>query len=370
MATNKKLKVGIIGCGNILYAYVNGCKQFEILDLVACADIDPAKAEAAVKEFGIPQAVSTNALLSDPTIDLVINLTIPAAHAEITLAAIQAGKHVHSEKPLAITRKDGQAILQAAKEQGVRVSCAPDTFLGGGLQTARKLIDDGTIGRPVAAVAFMMGHGPEHWHPNPDFFYEVGAGPVFDMGPYYLTALVHLLGPVKRVTASTTSAFEEREITNPDNRTGEMIPVEVSTHATGILDFASGAVGTLVFSWDVWKTNLPRIEIYGTEGSMIIPDPNTFKGPVQVQKGRDGDWEDVPITYPEDVWRGIGAADMAHAIASGRAHRASGDLAYHVLDLMHALDDASQKGAHIPIEAGFEQPALLPLDLPPGVLDD
>lgn len=370
MDASRRLKVGIIGCGNILKAYVNGCRQFAILDLVACADIDHAKAEAAAKEHGIPQALSTNALLSDPAIDLVINLTIPAAHAEVSLAAIRANKHVHSEKPLAITREEGQAILQAAKEQGVRVGCAPDTFLGGGLQTARKLIDDGAIGRPVAAVAFMMAHGPEHWHPNPDFFYEVGAGPVFDMGPYYLTALVHLLGPVKRVTASTTAAFKKREITNPNNRTGEMIPVEVSTHAAGILDFASGAVGTLIFSWDVWKTNLPRIEIYGTEGSLIVPDPNTFKGPVQIQVGRDGDWQVVPIEYPEDIWRGIGAADMAHALVSGRAHRASGDLAYHVLDLMHALDDASQKGAHIRIETALKQPPLLPLGLPPGVLDD
>jgi predicted dehydrogenase len=364
------MKVGIIGCGNILKAYVNGCHQFEILDLVACADIDHAKAEAAVKELGISQAISSNALLIDPSIDLVINLTVPAVHAEVSLAAIRAGKHVYSEKPLAITREDGRAILQAARAQGVRVGCAPDTFLGGGLQTARKLIDDGAIGRPVAAVAFMMSHGPEHWHPNPDFFYLVGAGPVFDLGPYYLTALVHLLGPVKRVTASTTAAFEEREITNPNRRTGEMIPVEVSTHAAGILDFASGAVGTLVLSWDVWKTNLPRIEIYGTEGSMVVPDPNTFKGPVKIQTGRDGEWQEVPIEYPEDIWRGIGTADMAHAIRSGRAHRASGDLAYHVLDLMQALDEASQKGAHIQIETELNQPAPLPVGLPPGVLDD
>ena len=369
MEINKRLNVGIIGCGNILHAYVKGCNQFTILNLVACADIDQAKAAAAAEQFAI-KAVPVADLLADPSVDLIINLTIPAAHAEVSLAAIAAGKHVHSEKPLANTREDGLAILAAAKKQGVRVSCAPDTFLGGGLQTARKLIEEGAIGRPVAAVAFMTGHGPEHWHPNPDFFYDIGAGPVFDMGPYYLTALVHLLGPVKRVTSSTTIAFPEREITNPNNRTGEKIPVYVPTHTTGILDFASGAVGTLIFSWDVWKTNLPLIEIYGTEGSMIVPDPNTFKGPVKIQKGREGEWEEVAIAYPEDIWRGIGAADMAHAIHSERDHRTSGDLAYHVLDLMHALTDASDSDQHILVESSCKQPALLPEGLPEGLLDD
>jgi predicted dehydrogenase len=369
VATNNPLNIGIIGCGNILPAYVKGCAQFDILNLVACADIDQMKADAAAEKFGI-KAVSVDALLADPSIDLVINLTIPAAHAEVSLAAIAAGKHIHSEKPLAITREDGQTILEVAKEKGVRVSCAPDTFLGGGLQTARKLIEEGDIGRPVAAVAFMTGHGPEHWHPNPDFFYEVGAGPVFDMGPYYLTALVHLLGPVKRVTASTSIAFPEREITNPNNRTGEKIPVHAPTHTTGILDHESGATATLIFSWDVWKTNLPLIEIYGTEGSLIVPDPNTFKGPVKIQKGRDGEWEEVEIVYPEDIYRSIGAADMAHAIQSGRSHRSSGDLAYHVLDLMHALNDASDSGKHVMVESGCEQPALLPEGLSPGLLDD
>jgi predicted dehydrogenase len=363
-----KIPIGIIGCGNIFNAYIKGCRTFPILDLVACADIAPARAEAKAAEFGL-NALSVDGLLADPDIRIVVNLTIPAAHAEVGLAAIAAGKHVHSEKPFATTRGDGQRMLAAAAAKGLLTGCAPDTFMGGGLQTCRKLIDDGWIGRPVAATAFMLGHGMEHWHPNPEFFFKPGAGPMFDMGPYYLTALVSLLGPVARTTASAQITFPERLVTSQPNY-GQRIKVETPTHVAGVLDFASGAVGTLITSFDVWSHSLPRIEIYGSEGSLSVPDPNTFGGPVRVRRAGAQEWSDVPLThgYTENM-RGIGVADMAHALAYGRQHRASGALAYHVLDLMQSFLDASAAGRHVAIESACSRPAALPVGLMAGELD-
>jgi predicted dehydrogenase len=363
-----KVNVGIIGCGNIFPAYVRGCRAFDILDIVACADIDVSRAEARAVEFNIPKAYGVADLLADPDVQIVINLTVPLVHAEVSLAAIEAGKHVHSEKPLAVHREDGKRILEAAEAKGVLVGCAPDTFLGGGLQTCRKLIDDGAIGRPVAATAFMAGRGPESWHPNPDFFYKLGGGPLFDMGPYYLTALVHLLGGVKRVTGSAQISFAERVATSNEHN-GRRIGVDVPTHIAGVLDFESGAVGTLITSFDVWSHNLPRIEIYGSEGSLSVPDPNTFGGVVQVWRHDTKAWQEVPHTHSDDVGRGIGVADMAYALTTGRPHRASGKLAYHVLDIMHALQEASEQGQHITLTSGVERPAPLPVDLPVGALD-
>ncbi len=367
MATSK-VKIGIIGVGNILGAYVRGCRAFDILDLVACADIDMPKAQARAQEFDIPLACTVDELLARPDIQIVVNLTVPAVHAAVTLAAIAAGKSVQSEKPLAVTREDGQRILAAAREKGVLVGCAPDTFLGGGQQTCRKLIDDGAIGRPVAAVAFMTGHGPERWHPNPDFFYQVGGGPMFDMGPYYLTALVNLLGPARRVTGSAQKSFTER-VAGPDRVNGRRIPVDIPTHIAGVMDFASGAVATLITSFDVWAANLPRIEIYGAEGSLSVPDPNTFGGAVRLRTADDSEWRDVPHTHSTDVGRGIGVADMAYALTTGRPHRACGELAYHVLDLMHAFHDASSQDRHIYVSSSCERPTPLPIGLEAGALD-
>ena len=366
MAT--KTKVGIIGCGNISNAYFKGCADFEILEVVACADIDLDRAKAKAEEHGV-RGLSVAELLADPEIDIVINLTIPAVHAEVSLQALEAGKNVHEEKPFALTREDGQKLLATAKEKGLLIGCAPDTFLGGGLQTCRKLIDDGWIGQPVAASAFMLGHGPEGWHPNPDFFYKVGGGPMFDMGPYYLTALVFLLGSVQRVTGSARISFPERIATSPA-LLGHRITVDIPTHIAGVLDFSSGAVGTLITSFDVWSHSLPRIEIYGTEGSMSVPDPNTFVGPVKVRRAGAQEWTEVPLTHSDKVGRGIGVADMAYALRSGRPHRASGDLAYHVLDLMHAFHDASASGRHVKVKSKVKQPAPLPLGLLAGQLDE
>ena len=365
-------KVGIVGCGNISSIYLKNCQQvFTNVEVAACADLVLERAEAQAGEFGVARACSVEELLADESIDIVLNLTIPNAHASVAAAAVEAGKSVHNEKPLTISRADGKSLLEAAAAQGVRVGGAPDTFMGGGLQTCRKLIDDGAIGRPVAATAFMTCHGHETWHPNPEFYYKPGGGPMFDMGPYYLTALVSLMGPVKRVTGSTSTAFPQRTITSePFN--GTVIDVDVPTHVAGVMDFAGGAVATIITSFDVWAANLPRIEIYGAEGSLSVPDPNGFGGPVRIRRagGRDVEWEDVELTHGyAGNSRGIGVADMAAAIASGRAHRANGAMAYHVLDIMHAFHDASDAGKHVEVQSTCERPAALPTGLANGEID-
>jgi predicted dehydrogenase len=363
-------EIGVVGCGNICGIYLEAGRVFDILEIVACADLLPERASAKAAEYHIPKACSVEELLADPEIEIVVNLTIPRAHAEVALAALQAGKSVHNEKPLAVSREDGLQLLKLGRERGLRVGCAPDTFLGGGLQTCRKLIDDGWIGEPVAATAFMLCHGHESWHPDPDFYYQPGGGPMFDMGPYYLTALVHLMGPVRRVTGSAQITFPERLITSQPKH-GTKIKVNVPTHVAGIMDFANGAVGTIVTSFDVWAAQVPRIEIYGTEGSLSVPDPNGFGGPVLVRRAGASDWSEVPLThgYAKNS-RGIGVADMAYALRSGRPQRANGDMAYHVLDIMHAFHDASREGRHVELSSTCTRPAPLPLGLREGTLDE
>jgi predicted dehydrogenase len=370
VAANGKVKIGLIGVGNISPAYIKGTRAFDILDLVAVSDIDVERAKARAKEFDIPKAYTVDELLADPEVEIVVNLTVPQSHAEVNGKIINAGKSAYAEKPFGLSRAEGKPVLDAAAAKKLLVGCAPDTFLGGGIQTCRKLIDEGAIGVPVAAVAYMVGHGPESWHPNPTFYYARGGGPMFDMGPYYLTALINLLGPVKRVTASARASFPERTATSKDLY-GLKIPVEIPTHVAGVMDFESGAIGNLIMSFDVWSHTLPRIEIYGSEGSLSVPDPNTFGGPVKIRKSSDKDWQDVTLTHGyTDNMRGIGVADMAYALRSGRANRASGALAYHVLDLMQSFHDASESGKHINIESTVAKPAALPVGLEHGKLDD
>jgi predicted dehydrogenase len=366
---SEKVRVGIVGCGNISHIYFKAGQKFAILDIVACADLILERAERSAQEYGVPKACTTEELLADPEIQIVVNLTIPLAHAEVGLAALEAGKCVYNEKPLAVFREDGRRMLDIAEKKGLLVGGAPDTFLGGGIQTCRKLIDDGWIGEPVAATAFMMGHGHESWHPDPEFYYKVGGGPMFDMGPYYVTALVSLIGPVRRVTGSTRITFPERTITSKP-KYGTQIAVDVPTHVAGVLDFANGAIGTIVTSFDVWGGRLPFIEIYGTRGTLSVPDPNTFGGPVHIRQGGSREWKEVPLThgYVENS-RGLGVADMAYALTSGRRHRASGALTYHVLDIMHAIHDASREEHHIALESTCDLPAALPLGLREGLLD-
>ena len=365
---HKPVKAGIIGCGSISDAYFTMCKKFKILDLASCADIVMERAEAKAQQHGLT-ACTVDQMLADDDLEIVINLTIPKVHAEVNLAAIDAGKNVHVEKPFAVTRDEARKVLDAAKAKGVLTGAAPDTFLGAGLQTCRKLIDEGAIGRPIAATAFMACHGHESWHPDPEFYYAPGGGPMFDMGPYYITALVSLMGPVKRVTGSTGKAFDERTITS-EKKNGKVIPVEVPTHVAGVMDFDNGAIATIVTSFDVWTHRLPIIEIYGAEGTMWAPDPNGFGGPVRI--GKDWDKQDeIALTHTADPnGRGMGPADMAYALRTGRAHRASGELGNHVLDIMWAFHDASDAGKHIELTTTCPQPAPLPTGLTPGELDD
>lgn len=365
----KQIGVGIIGCGNISQAYFNGAKTFEVLKIVSCADINMDVAKAKAEANGC-HAQTVDELLANPDVQLVINLTIPAVHAEVSMKALRAGKHVHCEKPLAVHLKDAKEILDLAKAKGLLVGCAPDTFMGAGLQTSRKIVDDGWIGRIVSGTAFMMASGPESWHPNPAFFYQVGAGPMFDMGPYYITALVHLLGPVKGVTAVTSRAFAERTATCKEHF-GEKLPVEVPTHYSGVLTFHSGAVITMTISFDVQRHGHSPIELYGTEGSLKVPDPNTFGGPVEISTRTSAEWKSQALSHRYDAnMRSIGAADLAYAILSGgtHKHRASGDLAYHALEVMHAFEKSSNSNARVNIESRPEQPAPLPLGLIEGRL--
>jgi predicted dehydrogenase len=364
-----KTNIGIIGCGNISGIYFQAGKTFENLNIAACADLVLEKAQQKAQEFGVPKACTVAEILADPSIEIIVNLTVPKAHAEVDLLALKAGKHVHAEKPLAVTRKDGRKIMDAAKARKLRVGSAPDTFLGGGIQTCRKLIDDGWIGTPIAATAFMMCRGHESWHPDPEFYYELGGGPMFDMGPYYLTAMIALMGPVRRVTGATRISFPERIITSKP-KYGKRVKVETPTHVAGLLDFAEGAIGTIITTFDVCAAELPRIEIYGTEGSMSVPDPNGFGGPVKIRRLGAQEWKEVPLAFGyADNSRGIGVADMANAIRSGRPHRASGELAFHVLDIMCAIHEASDQGKHVNLTTTCAKPAPLPLGLLPGRLD-
>jgi len=364
------VKIGIIGCGNISGNYFRTARNFAILECVACADAISGRAEQAAAEFGIPRACTVGELLAMPEISIVVNLTNPQFHKEISLAAIAAGKNVFTEKPLAVNRTDGAEILAAAKKAGVRVGAAPSTPLGGGLQTCRKLIDEGAIGTPIAASAFMMSRGHEHWHPNPEYYYKPGAGPMFDMGPYYLTALTTLLGPVKRQSGEAAILIPERIITSqPLN--GTKIDVETPDHVAGTLEFASGAIGTIITTFATYNSQLPRIEIYGTEGTLEVPDPNTLGGPVYLARGR-GEWEEVPLTHGHTTGReqwGMGVADMAHAISTGRAHRQTGAQAYHVLDLMQGFLECAETGTYHVVESTFERPQPLPLGLEESLLD-
>lgn len=367
----EKVKVGIIGCGNISGIYLkNLTGLFEDVEVVAVADLIPERVQNAAKEYGIPKTYeSGEALLKDDDIELVLNITQPPDHAPLCLAALEAGKHVYVEKPLSITREDGRKIQKLAAQKGLFVGGAPDTFLGSGIQTCRKLIDDGAIGTPVAATAFMTCHGHESWHPDPDFYYRVGAGPMLDMGPYYVTALVNLMGPVASVAGSTRITFPTRTITSEKKR-GQIINVEVPTHVAGLLNFASGAIGTIITTFDVWAAELPRIEIYGSLGTLSVPDPNTFGGPVRLYRSETAKWEEVPLAfgYAENS-RGLGLADMAKAIRSGRKARAGVELTSHVLDVMLGFHDASREGIVYRLTSTCAQPAPLPLGLKDGQLD-
>jgi predicted dehydrogenase len=363
----RQIGIGIIGCGNISEAYLNSAPKFPLLKVVAVADINEEAARAKAEAHHV-EALSVDALLADPRIEIVLNLTTPQHHVPVALKTLQAGKHAYSEKPLAVRLADGLKLREAARKSGLRVGCAPDTFLGGAHQTARKAIDSGAIGTVNAGSAAMQVPGHELWHPNPDFYYQEGGGPLLDMGPYYLTCLVNLLGSVQSVTGVAKSAYDTRTIAS-GARAGQTIRVEVPTHISAILSFENGAAITLTTSFDVWKHGHNHIELYGSKGSMIVSDPNQFGGVIQVSDKR-GDWQSVDQShiYGDGNYRIIGLADMAQAIVSNRPHRASLDLSLHVLDIMESILVSADQGRRIDLDTRSTRPDMMDDMLPFGTL--
>ncbi len=364
----RKVGIGVIGCGVISKAYLTAMKQFSNIELRAVADMRSAAAEQRAKEFGVP-GMRVDQMLKRDDVEIVVNLTVPLAHTDVSLAVLNAGKHVHSEKPLGVNVAEARKVMDLAAQKNLRVGCAPDTFLGGGHQTARKLIDDGAIGTPVGGTAFFMCPGHERWHPAPGFYYLRGGGPMLDMGPYYITDLVQLLGPIASVMGAATKPRLERLITS-EPLNGTMIPVEVATHVTGTLEFVSGAVIAITMSFDVPKHSHLPIEIYGTAGSLLVPDPNRFGGEVSLAK-TGGEWQPQPHSHgnTEGEFRSIGVADMAAAIVGNRPHRASGALALHVLEAMEAFQISSDQGRRIKLETTVERPAMMPPGLATGQIN-
>jgi predicted dehydrogenase len=384
----KKYNVGVLGIGDISDIYFNNLKKFDIVNVMACAGRDLNKAVEKAKQHTIQKAYATSReLIDDPEIDIILNLTVPAVHAELTMEALHAGKHVYSEKPLAATIEDAEKILVLAKEKGLYVGCAPDTFLGGRLQTCRKMIDEGKIGKVIAASAFVVSHGHEWFHPNPDFFYKPGGGPLLDIGPYYMTTLLSLLGPVKSCCAMARRSFDKRTIESEPRR-GETIEVEVDTHITGNLEFVNGAIATFITSFDVWDSELPRLEIYGEKGTICINDidpvdgPNLFGGEILLRTKENyrwkglprqkpfSDWDVLPVAHPfneishKENSRGIGLVDMAYAIRDQREERASGKMAFHSLEAMEGLLKSAKEGCFYHLKSTFKRPEPLPIDFP------
>jgi predicted dehydrogenase len=361
VTSQEPVSVGIVGAGYISTIYLENCaRRFDNLRVVGVADLMMGRAREQAEQFGVA-AMTVDELLSHPEVEIVVNLTIPAAHAEIGLRAIAAGKSIYSEKPLATTAAEARELLARAGERGVRVGAAPDTFLGGGLQTVRSLLDEGAIGRPVAATGMMLTAGHERWHPNPDFYYQPGGGPLWDMGPYYLTALLSLLGPVERVAATSAASFDSRTIKSGP-RAGETVPVATPTHILTLLDFAGGPRGSLTTSFDVHDTNGSTLVLYGSEGTLRLPDPNTFGGPVELLKPGSDAWEPIELRYGHtDNSRGLGVSDMARALREDGSHRASGQMAAHVVDVMEAALASSAEGRHIAVTTTFQRPDPLPI---------
>lgn len=341
-ATLARVNVGVIGCGNISGIYFENLRRFHV-PVLACADLDLDRATEVARQYGVSKSGTVADLLADQDIELVLNLTVPKVHAEINNAILEAGKHVYCEKPLGITPREAAETMDLADSRGASVGCAPDTVLGAGIQTCRQLLDEGAIGRPVGFNMFMMCPGHEGWHPAPEFYYKAGGGPMFDMGPYYLSALVTLLGPVRSVRGFARTTFGERTI-GSDPRRGETIGVETPTHIVAAVEMASGQVGQFTASFDVQAHRLPHIEIYGREGTLSVPDPNGFGGAVELY--RDGHWTTIPIRrpYAEDA-RGLGVLDQIIALREGREPRASGRLALHITDVMQATLEAEAAGS-------------------------
>ena len=374
--------VGIMGAGNISGAYLKLAPLFKGLEVRAVADIRPEAARTKAEEFGV-RSQTPDELLKNSEIDVVVNLTIPATHFQVSMDAISAGKHAYSEKPFVLTLEEGKRLRQAAQERNLQVGSAPDTFLGGAHQQVRDLIDRGVLGKITSGTTHVMSRGMEHWHPNPDFFFQVGAGPVLDVGPYYVTDLIHLIGPAKRVTAFTGMARAEREVTAPGPYQGTKVKVGTPTTVHGVLEFANGAIVTIGASWDVFSHGHHNIELYGTEGSVYVPDPNFFGGEVVItdQSGTKAPVEpwDHPFGVPNQTdgqgnqranYRTAGLADMMQAIEQGRPARCGLDVALHAVDIMTSLLKAGETGQVVTLSTTCERPAALGPDDARALLKD
>ncbi|GGD94816.1 Gfo/Idh/MocA family protein [Rhizobium anhuiense] len=365
-----KLRIGVVGCGNISLAYMRNAPLFRGVEIIACADLNADAAKRRAAEFNL-RAADVDSLIDDKDIDLILNLTIPAAHFDVSMRALSAGKHVFTEKPLGVTAAEGRRLVDAAATKGLMLGSAPDTFLGAAGRHARRQMEAGAIGKPVTGTAFMMGRGMEHWHPDPSFYYQAGAGPVMDMGPYYLTMMVNLMGPIRRVQAVATSGQEERLITAEGPKQGTTFKVGTPTSVLSLLEFDCGATVTFGTSWDVFRHSNHPIELHGTEGSLRLPDPDNFGGSVALSS-RGAPWQETdtsgelfgavnwPIAAPDRAnYRMLGLADLARAIIEGRTPRASCDLALHVLEVMEAILRAGETGVAQTIAGIVAQPKEL-----------
>ena len=378
MHTTKPMRVGLIGTGRISDIYIKNCANMESVDIASCGSLNMAESQAKAEEYQIAQCAQPEEIIQDPNIDAILNLTIPAAHAEVSMKALNAGKHVYSEKPFVTYLEDGRKVLDLAKERGLLVGNAPDTFFGGRWQTLRKAIDVGRIGTPTGICAFVPTHGVERHHPNPDFYYAHGGGPLLDLGPYYLAAMIFCLGPIARVAGMARKTFPKRQIENGP-RTGEWMDVDVDTHCLSLIEFESGVIGQMMMSFDVWESETPRLEIYGTKGTLCIPDPdpgdgaNIFHGPVWLRTRETSRWTMRPRPKAPAEWevldnthglnfdaRGIGLAELAQAAREGRDPRASGALGLHMCEVMQAMLASPALGQFVEISTSCERPALLP----------
>jgi predicted dehydrogenase len=364
-AAGRVFGVGIVGVGKISEQYLATIPVLPGIRLVAVADLNEQRAAEVAAEQGVA-SYPVDELIARPEVDIVLNLTIPAAHVEVATKAILAGKHVFGEKPLALAPEDAVELLKLADARGLRVASAPDTVLGTGVQTARQVLDAGTIGDPIGASAFWTAPGHELWHPAPQFYYQPGGGPLFDMGPYYLTTLVTLLGPVVRVSGAIGRSARVRTVaTGPS--AGAEIPVNIDTHVTAVLEHASGVSSSITVSFEVWGSRHPLIEVYGTLGTISVPDPNRFDGAVEVLTSVDREWHEVPVSAGfADSGRGYGLAELAHAIATNRPNRASGELAFHVLEIMDAIIRAGREHRVVELESTVERPEPVPFGATPS----
>lgn len=363
MSPKGPVGVGVIGAGVISNQYLQNLTSFPDIDVRFVADIDLPRAEEQAKKYGVTGFGTVEELLSDPAVEIVVNLTIPAAHVEVSSAVLAAGKHVWSEKPLALDRPGGQRLLEEAGPAGLRVACAPDTFLGAGLQTAFRLIAEGAIGRPLTALALMQSPGPDSWHPNPEFLFQEGGGPLFDIGPYYLTTLVQVFGPVRQVNAAASTARPVRVI-GAGPRAGTEFDVTVPTHHGALLSFESGASAQTIFSFESYRSRTGFVEVSGSSGTLAFPDPNTFKGDTTIFDAAHADGSPVPAVGSTSS-RGTGVVDLARAIRAGVPERASGEQAYHVLDVMVSIAEAAASGETVTVESSFQRGPVVPADWDP-----